>query len=258
MEFKEKKRISVCIAAYQPNVFLLKELESIMPQLSEIDEVIISEDFCTESDVYKNIINTYEGRVKIVFHEHSEYNPWRKWGGDVKGYAVTQNFLNALNYASGEYIFLADQDDIWAPNRVKVMLESLIQNKGSLVVCNSILINENEEKIGNIYYKNPLDSLFPIAQCLKHAPFLGCVMAFDRILFDSCLPFPKKMNTHDTWISLCALQKRKVVVINKPLHFYRIHGNNVSGNSKNSVFFKFVYRFYLLKEILLKRMKRSI
>ncbi|MFS3023194.1 hypothetical protein [Phocaeicola dorei] len=44
MGTNNQKRISVCIAAYRPNDYLLTELESIMPQLSDCDEVIISED----------------------------------------------------------------------------------------------------------------------------------------------------------------------------------------------------------------------
>ena len=46
------------------------------------------------------------GGVKILINKHK--NPWQRWGGDIKGYAVTQNFLNALQHASGKYIFLAD------------------------------------------------------------------------------------------------------------------------------------------------------
>lgn len=43
------------------------------------------------------------GGVKILINKHK--NPWQRWGGDIKGYAVTQNFLNALQHASGKYIF---------------------------------------------------------------------------------------------------------------------------------------------------------
>ena len=50
-----KKRISVCIAAYKPNDFLIKELETIMPQLGENDEIVISEDYSPDSAVYEYI-----------------------------------------------------------------------------------------------------------------------------------------------------------------------------------------------------------
>lgn len=148
---------------------------------------------------------------------------------------------------------MADQDDVWAPDRIKEVLQCLKRHEGALVVCNASLIDEKGEIIEqSIYYKNSLNNNFPIASCLKKPPFIGCALAFDRSLLNFCLPFPKKLNTHDTWITLCAILKRKIVIIEKPLHLYRIHSNNVSGNIKNSILFKFAYRFYLLKEILWK------
>lgn len=250
MGTNSQKRISVCIAAYRPNDYLLTELESIMPQLSDCDEVIISEDYSIESHVYESVKRKWGG-VKILINKHK--NPWQRWGGDIKGYAVTQNFLNALQHASGKYIFLADQDDVWASDRIKEVLQCLKRHEGTLVVCNASLIDGEGETIEqSIHYKNPLNSKFPIVNCLKKPPFIGCALAFDRSLLNFCLPFPKKLNTHDTWITLCAVLKRKIVIIEKPLYLYRIHSNNVSRNMKNSILFKLVYQLYLLKEILWK------
>lgn len=61
METNNQKRISVCIAAYRPNDYLLTELESIMPQLSDCDEVIISEDYSIQSPIYQLIMKKYRG-----------------------------------------------------------------------------------------------------------------------------------------------------------------------------------------------------
>lgn len=58
---KENKRISICIAAHNPNDYLVQELESIMPQLKECDEIIISDDFCIESPIYQLIKKRWEG-----------------------------------------------------------------------------------------------------------------------------------------------------------------------------------------------------
>ena len=61
MGTNNQKRISVCIAAYRPNDYLLTELESIMPQLSDCDEVIISEDYSIESHVYESVKRKWGG-----------------------------------------------------------------------------------------------------------------------------------------------------------------------------------------------------
>lgn len=37
----------------------------------------------------------------------------------------TLNFENALRYAKGDDIFLADQDDVWTADKVKVCMKAL-------------------------------------------------------------------------------------------------------------------------------------
>lgn len=250
---KENKRISICIAAHNPNDYLVQELESIMPQLKECDEVIISEDSSIENSIYQLIKQRWE-RVTIIKSEQIVSNPWQWLKGDFKGYAVTNNFLNAILHARGEYIFLADQDDIWSESRVETVLNTLKKNKGTLVVYNADIINKDGNLTKHVIrYSNPLNISYPILQCIKRPPFLGCTMAFDRTLLEEVLPFPNKLNSHDSWITLVALKCKKIVVIPFTLHYYRIHNNNVSGNINNSMLFKVVYRIYLLFSIFTRR-----
>ena len=89
------------------------------------------------------------GGVKILINKHK--NPCQRWGGDIKGYAVTQNFLNALQHASGKYIFLADQDDVWASDRIKEVLQCLKRHEGTLVVCNASLIDAREKQLNKAF-----------------------------------------------------------------------------------------------------------
>lgn len=89
------------------------------------------------------------GGVKILINKHK--NPWQRWGGDIKGYAVTQNFLNALQHASGKYIFLADHDDVCASDRIKELLQCLKRHEGTLVVCNASLIDAREKQLNKAF-----------------------------------------------------------------------------------------------------------
>ncbi len=193
------------------------------------------------------------GGVNIIYHNKYQGNPCARLSGDQKGYAVTLNFLNAIQHASGEFIFLADQDDLWQPNRVSKVLQTLEENRGCLVVCNADLIDGEGNAMNRfIRYTNPLETSFPLINCLKRPPFIGCAMAFDRKLLNYVLPFPKKLNTHDTWITLCAIWLKRIVIIKEPLHLYRIHNNNVSGHIRNSLLNKIQYRAYLAKELLFR------
>ncbi|WP_413651377.1 glycosyltransferase [Phocaeicola dorei] len=64
---------------------------------------------------------------------------------------MTQNFLNALQHASGKYIFLADQDDVWASDRIKEVLQCLKRHEGTLVVCNASLIDAREKQLNKAF-----------------------------------------------------------------------------------------------------------
>ena len=89
---------------------------------------------------------------------------------------------------------------------------------------------------------------------LYRTQFLGCCMAFHRRLLSKILPFPQVPLMHDIWIGLMALKYGRIGIIQEPLLLYRRHGGNASVNlekkSSNSLTFKILYRFYILKAYL--------
>ena len=110
--------ISVCIATYNGEKYLRKQLDSILNQLEYNDEVIISDD--GSSDETLNIISSYNDKRIHVFHNKGEHG-------------VVKNFENGLNHVLGDYIFLCDQDDIWKSNKVQVVLNELKDAKKDVI-----------------------------------------------------------------------------------------------------------------------------
>ena len=92
-------KISVAMAVYNGSKYIRQQIDSILPQLREGDELIISYD--ESQDDTLEIIRTYErkdARVKVFTDP---------------GSGVTDNFNNAISHCTGDYIFLSDQDDVW-------------------------------------------------------------------------------------------------------------------------------------------------
>jgi hypothetical protein len=80
-------------------------------------------------------------------------------------------------------------------------------------------------------------------------------MAFKREILKKSLPFPVSPVPHDIWIGLIAELKGNVFLSDKKLIQYRRHGNNLSpssSKSNNSFYFKFKYRFFILKNLIKK------
>ena len=75
--------ISVCIATYNGEKYIKKQLESILGQLSVADEVIISDDSSTDLTV-KVIKEINDKRIKLILNN--------------KFYSPTLNFENALKF----------------------------------------------------------------------------------------------------------------------------------------------------------------
>ena len=112
--------VSVCIATYNGVNYIREQLVSILCQLSSHDEIIISDDGSTDNtiDVLESIRDL---RIKII------YNKGR--------HGVVPNFENALRNSTGDFIFFADQDDIWDEHKVARCMTAL--KDADLVVHNA-------------------------------------------------------------------------------------------------------------------------
>lgn len=235
--------ISVCMITYNGEKYILEQIYSILSQLSEEDELIISDD--NSSDLTVSVISSIDDkRIKIYSHK-AEIN--RYSGIWKKIFTINRNANNALIHAKGDYIFLADQDDIWEKDKVNVIMNQL-SNGIDCVVHDCKIVNNNLETISNSFFEfiRPHST---VLGTLYKSSFMGCCMAFNKKVLERSIPFPSLPIEHDTWIGLCAFKTGKVKIINDKLLLYRRHGNNVSfcgEKSKNSIWVKFLRRFYML------------
>lgn len=237
--------ISVCMATYNGEKFIKKQLESIISQLSNDDELIISDDGSNDKTI--EIIKSFnDKRIKIFQHQ----NKINKYYKKSKVAMVTYNFENALNYASGDIIFLSDQDDIWYPTKISKTVPLL--TKSNLVLSNFSIIDETGNiKIQKYMKKCPFSKI--LLKNILFPPFLGCAMAFSSDVLKKALPIPEKVCIHDLWIGLVAQKMDKIIYLDEPLIYHRFWSSNTSNygkKSENTLIMKFVYRFWNLIEII--------
>jgi len=233
-------KISVCIATYNGQKYIATQLESILKQLSVNDEVVISDDSSTDRTV--DIIKEFNNK-KIRLYEHNRFhNP-------------VFNFENALKKASGDIIFLSDQDDIWMDNKVKVMAKLL--NSYDLVVSDCILIDENETVLNDSFFELRGSGPGFIHNIYKNS-YLGCCIAFKRHILEKALPFPKAIPMHDIWIGMIGELFGHTYFCREQLVKYRRHGNNISptsGKNPYSIAKKFKFRLILLYHTIRRYIK---
>lgn len=231
--------ISICMATYNGEKYLVEQIRSILLQLREVDEIVISDDgsFDTTIDIIQQFADK---RIKLLHN---------------KNHGIIYNFENALKYAKGDYIFLCDQDDIWLPSKIDEMI--LILQEYDLVVSDCIVVDKDRNVILRSYFRH-LSSRKGFFKNLYRNSYLGCCMAFRRSVFDYALPFPKHIAMHDIWIGLSVELHGTSFFLEKPLSLYRRHGSNASPSSEksnNTLFYKIKYRIYFLFYLLMRIFK---
>ncbi|MBF8807707.1 MAG: glycosyltransferase family 2 protein [Enterococcus lacertideformus] len=233
---------SVCMATFNGGRYLREQVESILKQLSMEDELIISDDGSVDETC--KIIRDYaykDNRIKFT-------------EGPKQG--LIANFCHAIQQTRGEIIFLADQDDIWLPDKVAKITSYFESHPQQLVVVSDLVIVDSQlNEIHPSYFKYR-HSREGWLNNLIRSHYIGAGMAFRASLKEKILPIPTEVPMHDMWIGM--LGGKYVGFIREPLTLYRRHDFNSSEIKTHSKLRqKITWRVHLIKA-LVKRKWRDV
>jgi glycosyltransferase involved in cell wall biosynthesis len=213
-----RPKVSVCMATYNGSKYIRKQLLTILDQLLPGDEVVISDDSSVDDTVHI-VQSINDPRIKLVTGQHFK--------------SPIFNFENAIKYATAEYIFLSDQDDIWLPGKVDRMLESLRDH--DVVFSNCYIVDADDNRIADSFFKVNHSGLGFFRNIIKNS-YLGCCLAFNRKILKKALPFPKNIPMHDWWIGIVSEAFFRPTAIYECLMSYRRHGINATPTGERSNF----------------------
>lgn len=206
----ERLSVSICIATYNGANSIRQQIETILPQLLDQDEIIISDDHSKDKTV--EILESFnDSRIKIFTN--------KKKSGPVG------NFENSISLAGGEIIFLCDQDDLWFENKVESHLK--YHKSHDLVVSDAVVIDQEKKILFSSFFKQRGSKKGLISNLIRNS-YIGCCMSFTRKLAEKSLPFPGNIHMHDWWIGIVAELYGKIYFLNEPLMYYIRHSENAS------------------------------
>ena len=228
------------MAVYNGERFIQQQVTSILAQLRPNDEIVIVDD--TSSDNTIKILDGYQdARIKITRN-----------GENIGSNA---SFQKALSHASGDFIFLADQDDVWYPHKVETALEHLQTHDLDLLVHDARVIDVVKkstisESLFELYRSSP-----GLVRNLISSRHTGCCMVMRRETLDKMLPIPLMRGVqHDAWIgTLSGIYRLKKEFLAIPLIDYNRHELNESPLIRTqSLYHVFVNRLSLINCLFLR------
>lgn len=208
-------RVSVCMATYNGQDFVANQINSILQQLSPEDELIVVDD-ASRDDTVEVVQGIADPRIRLL------PNP------ENRGYVAS--FERAIASSTGRYIMLSDQDDVWLPGRVQLLIESL-QGR-YFAASNFTVFGGTANALQKLRLKEKDSSrrfanLF--ATWIGLRPYYGCTMAFRAEGKELVLPFPAFLNeTHDQWIALVANLHGQMIHVEAPTVARRLHDQNTT------------------------------
>ena len=225
-------KVSVCMAAYHGERYIGQQIRSILSELRQGDELLVSDDAGGgETERIVRSIAQEDARVQYL-------------RGEGKG--VVRNFERVLTAASGDVLFLSDQDDVWLPGKVEAVLRE-IENGACLVVHDARVTDESLHTIAPSFFAQRLSRAGFLRNFLRNS-YMGCCMALTRPVLERALPFPPDLPMHDQWLGLTAEKVGRVCFLRQPYLLYRQHGGNVTGG-KTSFSQKLRWRLALLRAL---------
>jgi len=198
-------KTAILLSTYQPDAAYLAEL------LESIEEQTVSADLIQRDD----------SKTKL---------------------GAMKSFEKLLREAEGyDYYAFADQDDVWKPEKMEVLIGAMVQAEKEfgkqtpiVVHCDMEVVDANLERIAASFWKyaglNPAlldDNLqfLTISNCVT-----GCAMLLNAAARQVSLPFGKQAYMHDQWIAQSALRAGgKVLPVGQALVLYRQHSDNTLG-----------------------------
>jgi len=206
--------ISIAMCTYNGEKYLNEQLDSLLKQTYINLEIIVTDDRSTDRTM--EILSSYATRDTRVKVFQNEIN---------LGYV--KNFSKAISLCTGDFIALADQDDIWKHTKIEKFMDEIGDN--ALIYSDAILMDEDGKKL-NKQLIRPSNNLIS-GHCNKAFLFNNCVsgntLMFKKELLPYILPIPE-VSMHDIWIAFVASSVGTIGYTDEAMIYYRRHNEQAT------------------------------
>ena len=213
---KNDSLVSIALTTYNGEKFIREQLNSIYSQTYQNIEVIVTDDRSTDNTV---------AILKEFRKSHG-----LKYSVNKENLGFVKNFERAVGECKGDYIALADQDDIWLPHKLQVLLQEI--GTSSLICSDAQLIDENNNIIAESFQEfstNYIQTDDQFRFFVFRNFVTGCTTLIKKEVIEKALPIPHGIRYHDWWFALIASTLGGVAYCKQSLIQYRQHTAQDTG-----------------------------
>jgi hypothetical protein len=224
--------ISVAMCTYNGATYLGQQLRSIAAQVRLPDELIVCDDGSSDSSVA--LLQQFAGQAPFPVRIHS----------NAERLGTPRNFEKAIRLCQGDIIVLSDQDDVWHPERTRVIEQSFSMHpQAGLIFHNARILDNALHPMDyslwqSTYFDRRLERQVRAGHAfealLAHNFVTGATAAFRSEFKELVTPIPDTW-MHDGWIAILIAAVAQVLCVDRCLIGYRQHGSQQLGARRKSI-----------------------
>lgn len=228
-------RLSVVLCSYNGAAYLQPQLESLLAQTRLPNEVVVGDD--VSADESWDLLLAFAQKARALgIDVHLTRHPVNL------GYV--ENFSAMLRQATGDVLFLCDQDDVWRSDKLEMMASHFARD-------NSLMLLHSDARLIDARGDGMKPSLFESLEVsraerskvrageafevlIRRNIVTGATAAMRREVVGKALPVGAGW-IHDQWLGVIAAMMGRVDFIDDTLIDYRQHGGNQIGIRKRTL-----------------------
>ena len=140
-------KVSVLIANYNNEKYLVESINSVRKQNYQNIEIIVHDDASSDNSIKK--INKYKNIIIIKNKKRSNYGSYNQMNA----------YFRAFKKSNGEVIFFLDSDDLFKKNKIKTIINEFLKNRNISSVFD-LPIYKYKNKLKIIKKKKKLSQIF--------------------------------------------------------------------------------------------------
>jgi glycosyltransferase involved in cell wall biosynthesis len=212
--------VSIIVPCFNYGKYLSECLQSIKGQTYSNYEVIIVDDGSTDNSKEVAFSFLSDARFKYIYQEN-------------KGLEGARN--TGICHSTGEFIAIVDPDDIWFPTKLDVQIEYMICHPNCGLVYSDAEIFIEGKRTGRTVRNG---KLFYEGWCFEEMMMNNGVVSPSVLIRKECFrnvglfdesEIKQCSGDWEMWVRIA--YKYEFGSIKKPLLYYRIHENNMSGGN---------------------------